>query len=88
MALGADASRVVRMVLLESGMLVAVGLTVGVALAFAAARAASALLYGLQPLDPPSFLAGIGGLAAVGVLASWLPARRASRLSPTVALRE
>jgi ABC-type antimicrobial peptide transport system permease subunit len=77
-----------RMILAESGFLLACGLLVGLALAAAATRATAGLLYGVTPLDPISFALGTAVLGSVGVLAAWLPARRASRIQPIVALRE
>ena len=87
MALGADRQTVLRLVLGEAGVLLAIGLVAGIGLAIAGGRAAAALLYGLKPWDAPTLLAGVGGLAAVAILASWLPAHRATRVEPTVALR-
>ena len=88
MALGADARKVVRMVLGESGVLLAVGVVIGAGLAFVLARWAATLLFGLKPWDPASFALAAGVLGVVSLLAAWLPARRASRLAPTIALRE
>ena len=88
MALGAEPRTVIRMVLAESGTLVALGVAIGVALAIVASRYAESLLYGLTPLDPASFALGISALGLVSLLAAWIPARRASRLVPSVALRE
>ena len=79
---------VVRLVLREAVVLLGAGVLVGLALAAAAARATASLLFGLQPGDPATLAAAAAGLCAVGVLASYLPARRASRLEPTVVLRE
>lgn len=88
MALGAEPRAVVRMILAECGVLLACGMTVGVALAFAASRWAASLLYGLEPWDPASFALAVGALSLVSLLAAWIPAQRASGLPPTVALRE
>jgi predicted permease len=88
MALGADRGAVVRMVLREAGVLLAGGLVAGTVLAIAAGQAASALLFGLQPWDPPTLAGAAALLAAVAMAAGYLPALRASRLEPTVALRE
>ena len=88
MALGADARAVIRMVLAESGTLLVSGLIIGVAVGGIASRYARSLLYGLKPLDPISFAVGIGALALVSVCAAWIPARRASPVAPTAALRE
>jgi putative ABC transport system permease protein len=87
MALGADPRNVVRMVLGESGVLLAAGVVIGVGLAIAASRWAVSLLYGLQPWDPTSIAMGVAALGAVSLAAAWIPARRASRLAPTIALR-
>jgi putative ABC transport system permease protein len=57
-------------------------------LSITSGRAVAALLYGLAPSDPATLATAVGGLCVVGLTASWLPARRASRLDPTVALRE
>jgi ABC-type antimicrobial peptide transport system permease subunit len=87
MALGADPRSVVRMVLRESGLLLAAGVIVGVGLAALMSRWAASLLFGLKPYDPLSFLIAIVALGLVSLLAAWIPARRASRLTPTNALR-
>lgn len=87
MALGADPAAVVRMVLAESGLLLLGGVAAGIVLAIFASRWAASLLYGLEPWDPLSFGLAVGSLALVSLAASWIPARRASRLAPTVALR-
>jgi putative ABC transport system permease protein len=88
MALGADRRAVVKMVLRESGALLAAGLVVGAVLSVAAARTAGALLFGLSPGDPSTFLQAAAALTAVAALASYLPAERAARVDPTLALRQ
>jgi ABC-type antimicrobial peptide transport system permease subunit len=88
MALGADRGMVVRMIVREAGVLLAIGLGVGALLSIYASRAAATFLYELKPGDPVTLSIAIAGLAAVTLLASWIPAHRASRLQPTVALRE
>jgi predicted permease len=87
-ALGADRSQIVRMILREAGLLLVLGLAAGVALALAAGQAASALLFGLSANDPATYFMAVAALAAVALLASYLPARRAANLEPTIALRE
>jgi putative ABC transport system permease protein len=88
MALGADRGAVLRLVMGEAGTLLAAGLVAGTLLALAAARAAQSLLFGLPPWDPTTLAMAAGGLAAVAAAASYVPAWRASRLEPTVALRQ
>jgi ABC-type antimicrobial peptide transport system permease subunit len=88
MALGADRRDVVRMVMREAGVLLAAGVIVGTVLAVAAARTAAALLFGLRPGDPATLVVAAAGLGTIAMLASYLPALRASRLEPTEALRE
>jgi predicted permease len=88
MALGATRRSVVGMVLREATMLHATGIAVGAVLAVLGARSAAALLYGLEPWDPATMALAIGLLALVSLVASWLPAQRAARVEPTVALRD
>jgi putative ABC transport system permease protein len=88
MALGADRRDVVKMILREAGLLLAIGLSVGTVLALAAAATARSLFFGLQPYDPATFIMAIVLLAAVAIAASYLPARRAARLEPMTALRD
>ncbi len=87
MALGADRRAVLSLVLREACVLLVIGLFVGSGLAVAGGQAAGTLLYGLQPWDATTLLVGLSGLAAIAILASWLPAHRATRVEPTVALR-
>jgi predicted permease len=88
MALGADPGSVVRMVLRESGWLLAIGGAIGIVLAALSSKPAATLLFGIEPWDPMSFGIAIGALVSVAIVAAWIPARRASRMSPTLALRE
>jgi len=87
MAIGADRAAVVRIILREAGMLTVAGLVIGTGLALGAAQAAKSLLYGLKPRDPLTLVIAIVTLSAVAALASFLPAYRASKLDPLVALR-
>jgi putative ABC transport system permease protein len=87
MAMGAPRSAVLRMVLREAGVLVAVGLVLGLILAVAAAGSARALLFGLDPTDPTTLVLACGLLAVIGFVAGLVPALRASRLDPSSALR-
>jgi ABC-type antimicrobial peptide transport system permease subunit len=88
LAMGAARGAVLRMVLGDAARLVAVGVVIGAVLGFGAARLARGLLFGLQPADPLAFAASIGVLAAIALIASYLPARRASRVDPLKVLRE
>jgi predicted permease len=88
MALGADRSSVVRMIVREAGLLLAIGIVLGAVAAVFAARTADSFLYGLTARDPLTLALAAGALALVSFGASWIPARRASRLAPTVALRQ
>ena len=87
MALGADQMRVLWMVLRESLALVGVGVAVGLLMAIAATRFISTQLYGVKPTDPATITAVTIVLAAVAVLAGYIPARRATKVDPMVALR-
>jgi putative ABC transport system permease protein len=88
MALGADRVTVVRMVMRESAVLVALGAVLGLGLSVLAARWVSTLLFGLTPGDPLTLGLSALALGVVAACASYLPARRAARVSPMVALRE
>ncbi len=88
MALGAEGAAVLSMVLREAATLLVVGLAVGLGLTLVAARAAGSLLFGVPSWDPVSLLAAVGGLAFIGLMASWMPALRASRVNPIEVLRE
>jgi predicted permease len=87
MALGAERVKILGMVLRESMTLAGIGLVIGVPAALAASRLIASMLYGLKPTDPLTIAAAAVVLAAVALLAGYLPARRASRVDPMVALR-
>jgi predicted permease len=87
MALGADPRDISRMVMREAGLLLGVGVAAGLAAAVAAARTAQALLFGLKPADPSTLVAAAAGFSVVALAASYLPAKRASRVPPTDALK-
>jgi putative ABC transport system permease protein len=87
MALGATGGEVVRLILAEAVWLVLAGLAVGMAAALALSQSLSSLLYGVGAADPLTFLLIPAALAAVGLLASYLPARRASGVDPSSGLR-
>ena len=87
-ALGASRIGVVRLVLREAALLLALGLAVGVGLTLWAGRAAASLLFGLKPDDFATLAGAVVLLAAVALAASYAPARRAARMEPMQALRE
>jgi predicted permease len=87
MALGAQRSRVLEMVLKESLLLVGVGIALGLPIALAATRLVKSLLFGLTPTDPATLFGSTLVMAAVAAMAGYLPARRAARVDPLVALR-
>ena len=86
MALGADRSEVVRLVVGYGGRLAAIGIVIGVVAALAMSRVLRSLLFGVSATDPATFAGVALLLALVAVLASWLPARRAARIEPTIAM--
>ncbi|HEX7018691.1 MAG TPA: FtsX-like permease family protein, partial [Gemmatimonadaceae bacterium] len=88
LALGATARSIVRLVLVRVGLMVASGIVAGLAVAALLSRFVAALLYDLAPGDPATLAASAATLALIGALAGWLPARRASRLDPTVVLHD
>jgi putative ABC transport system permease protein len=88
MALGAAPSGVIRLVLARVSLLVAAGIVAGCGLSLWAAKFVSTLLYGLPPRDPVTMVGAAVALAAVGALAGWLPAYRASRIDPAEVLRD
>jgi putative ABC transport system permease protein len=87
MALGATASAVRRMVVSQGTRVVVVGVVIGVAVAFAATRLLGSLLFGVKPVDAIVFAAMSVMMIAIGVLASYMPARRASSVNPIESLR-
>ena len=87
MALGAEKADVSRMVLKQAGLLALAGVAIGLVAAAGATRLMSSLLFGVSPLDPVTFGAVAATLALIALVASYLPARRASGVDPVVALR-
>ncbi|MHB1223593.1 MAG: ABC transporter permease [Gemmatimonadaceae bacterium] len=88
LSLGATSGQVQRMVLLEGGMLLAVGLVAGVAGSLVATRFVRGLLFGVEPHDPATLVAVVATMAAVGIGACWTPAVRAARIDPAESLRQ
>jgi ABC-type antimicrobial peptide transport system permease subunit len=86
-ALGAAPAKITWMVLREGLLLIAVGVAIGLPLSLAAGRIIASLLYGIKPNDPATFGLTIAALLAIGVLAAFLPARRAAAVAPIEALR-
>jgi putative ABC transport system permease protein len=87
MAIGADSGRILRMVLKQGALLGAAGVIIGVGSAIWLTRFIKSILFAIEPLDVPTFAATVLALFGLTLLASWIPARRATRIDPTVALR-
>ena len=87
MAIGAQRADLLWMVLGRGLRLTAVGIGIGLLLSAAATRLLGGLLYGMSPLDPVSFAAASLAWTVVAMLASYMPARRAMKVDPVVALR-
>lgn len=87
MALGAQRRDVMRDVIRQGGFLVAVGLSAGIVVSLALASFLTSLLYGVRPADPAILITVSAILIGVGLLASYIPARRATKVDPMVALR-
>ena len=88
MALGAQRAQVIGLIMREAGRLLAIGTVAGTLLALAATRGAASLLFGLQPRDPLTFVTAVLVLAVTAGAAGLLPALRAARVDPMVALRQ
>jgi predicted permease len=88
MALGAEPAGVLRLVLVRVFTLVALGVIIGTAVSLWSSQFIASLLYELQPRDGVTLVTAALTLAAVGAIAGWLPAHRASRISPTEVLRD
>ena len=87
MALGAKAKQIRRMVVAQGARVVILGVVIGVVVAAGATRALASLLFGVEPADTVTFLAMATAMLGVGLLASYLPARRASNVNPIESLR-
>ena len=87
MALGASADAIRRSVLGQGLLLAAIGAAAGIALSLAATRLLASLLFELKPIDPPTLAISVALVVLVTLIASYLPARRASRVHPMAALR-
>jgi putative ABC transport system permease protein len=87
MALGAMTGQVRLLVVREVGSMVLIGVGVGLPLAYGLARFSESLLFGVHAGDPPVYLAGLGLIGIIALAACLVPARRATRIDPLVALR-
>ena len=87
MALGAERGTVVRMIVRETAVLIAVGLAAGVPASLVCARLIQSKLFGLKPSDPVTLAGAVGIMIGVAIASGYLPARRASRVDPLIALR-
>jgi putative ABC transport system permease protein len=87
MALGAAAGEVQRLFLRHGLLITAAGLVLGAGVSAALMRLLGALLFGVSPLDPVTYTVSLLGLGSIALLATWLPARRATRVDPAIALR-
>jgi predicted permease len=87
MALGAQAGAVLRMIMREGSIMLFSGVIIGLLLAMAAAKILSGILYGVHALDPIAFTVAALVMTTAALIATWLPARRATRVNPVQALR-
>jgi len=87
MSLGADRGRVQRMILKEGGVLLAIGLAIGVVAAYVASGIIRGLLFGIAPHDPVTMIGVAVMMAVIGIVACWIPARRAARIDPALTMR-
>ena len=88
MALGAGSGRVVGMVVRQGGLLAAIGLVAGVAASLGLMRFLQSIMFGINPTDPAIYAVTAATMAAVAMVASYLPARRATHIDPVIALRQ
>jgi predicted permease len=87
MALGAEPRDILKMVMRQSTIVVGAGLLVGLAVALIGTSAIANFIVGIKPTDPVTFITVAAGLTVVALVACWIPARRATRVNPIVALR-
>ena len=87
MALGAQAGAVLRMIMREGSIMLFSGIIIGLLLAIATAKILSGILYGIRALDPIAFTVAPLVMTIAALIATWLPARRATRVDPVQALR-
>jgi putative ABC transport system permease protein len=87
LALGAEPTGITSQIVMKGGFVALIGIAVGLAAALAGGQLIASVLYGVSPRDPAVFASTAIALQAIALLACWLPARRASQLNPTIALR-
>jgi putative ABC transport system permease protein len=87
MALGADSGKVIVFVLREAVAIAVAGVVIGIPTAYAASRSLSALLFGVKPTDIFTYVSSTIGIVVIALAASYVPARRAARVDPIIALR-
>jgi putative ABC transport system permease protein len=87
LALGAEPSGITRQIVTQGGRVTLAGIAVGLGAAVAGSRLLASVLYGISPRDPAVFATMAVLLLMVALIACWIPARRAAKLNPTVALR-
>jgi putative ABC transport system permease protein len=87
MSIGAQRGDIGRLIIGRAMIPVGLGLAVGLAASFVVTRLVGSLLYGVEPTDPLTFAAGAAILVAAALLAAYLPARRATKVDPLLALR-
>jgi ABC-type antimicrobial peptide transport system permease subunit len=87
LALGAEPSTLLRMILGEGVMMAAIGLLLGGVAAIPLTRLLGGLLFGVQPIDPPTIAVSAALLVVVALVAAWIPARRATAVDPMTTLR-
>jgi putative ABC transport system permease protein len=87
LAVGAEGKDILRMIVWDGARLAAIGLTIGLVFAVALSRTINSLLFQTPPADPLTFAAVVMVLGVFALVASYLPARRAARVDPLIALR-
>jgi ABC-type antimicrobial peptide transport system permease subunit len=87
MALGAQREDVVRLIMRQGSLQLVIGIVIGLAAAWGVSTLLTGFLFGVGPRDPITFVSTVLVLVATGLAASWIPARRATRVDPVVAIR-
>jgi ABC-type antimicrobial peptide transport system permease subunit len=87
MAMGAGRGDMMRLIMRQGLFVTGIGLVIGIGAALASARLLSSLLYGIRPDDPATVVVVVAGMTAITMLACYIPARRAMRVNPVIALR-